>query len=31
VGVNTEMRVANQTIFHDATRPSHISLPVIRQ
>ena len=26
----TEMRVAKQTIFHDADRPSHIVLPIIR-
>ena len=26
---DTEMRVANQTVYHDAARPSHIVLPVI--
>jgi putative CocE/NonD family hydrolase len=28
-GTTTDMRVAEQTIFHDAERPSHILLPVI--
>jgi predicted acyl esterase len=27
--MDTEMQVADQTIFHDARRPSHINLPVI--
>jgi putative CocE/NonD family hydrolase len=26
---DTEMRVAHQTIYHDAARPSHLVLPVI--
>ena len=26
---DTEMRIANQTIFHDTVRPSHLVLPVI--
>ncbi|MBX3071047.1 MAG: CocE/NonD family hydrolase [Thermomicrobiales bacterium] len=29
IASETEMRVANQTIFHDAARPSHLILPVI--
>ena len=28
-GMDAEMQVADQTIFHDARRPSHINLPVI--
>ena len=28
-GVDSELRTANQTIYHDAARPSHIVLPVI--
>ena len=28
-GTTTEVRVAQQTIYHDANRPSHILLPVI--
>ena len=28
-GTTSEVRVAQQTVFHDATRPSHILLPVI--
>lgn len=28
-GTDTELRVANQTIFHNAAHPSHIVLPVI--
>ena len=28
-GRGTEMRTANQTVYHDAGRPSHILLPVI--
>ena len=28
-GVDTETRIANQTIFHDADHPSHIVLPVV--
>jgi uncharacterized protein len=28
-GTTKEMRVAQQTIYHDAERPSHIVLPVI--
>ncbi|MBM3944078.1 MAG: CocE/NonD family hydrolase, partial [SAR202 cluster bacterium] len=28
-GYDTEMRVANQTVFHESARPSHIILPVI--
>ena len=28
-GTTTELKVAQQTIYHDATRPSHIVLPVI--
>jgi len=27
---DTDMQVANQTVFHDALRPSHIVLPVIQ-
>ena len=27
---DTEIRVAKQTVFHDANRPSHIVLPVIQ-
>ena len=27
---DTEMRVAKQTVFHDAGRPSHIVLPIIQ-
>jgi putative CocE/NonD family hydrolase len=29
VATDTEMRIAQQTIFHDVTRPSHLILPVI--
>jgi predicted acyl esterase len=28
-GADAEMRVANQQVYHDAARPSHIVLPVI--
>jgi putative CocE/NonD family hydrolase len=28
-GMNADIVVANQTIYHDAPRPSHIVLPVI--
>jgi putative CocE/NonD family hydrolase len=28
-GTTKEVRVAQQTIYHDANRPSHILLPVI--
>jgi uncharacterized protein len=28
-GTTTELRVAEQTVYHDAERPSHILLPVI--
>jgi len=28
-GLDAEMRVADQTVYHDATRPSHLTLPVI--
>ena len=28
-GMDTELRVANQTIYHDAEHPSHIMLPVV--
>ncbi len=28
-GMDTELQVAQQTVFHDAARPSHILLPVI--
>jgi uncharacterized protein len=28
-GTSAEMKVAQQTIYHDAQRPSHIVLPVI--
>ena len=28
-GTTSEVRVAQQTVYHDATRPSHILLPVI--
>ena len=28
-GVDTETRVANQTIYHDAEHPSHILLPIV--
>ena len=29
-GDDTELRIATQTIYHDAQRPSHIILPVIK-
>jgi putative CocE/NonD family hydrolase len=29
IGMDTELRVAHQTILHDALHPSHIVLPVI--
>ena len=28
-GLSAEVRVANQTVYHDAQRPSHVTLPVI--
>ena len=28
-GFDTEMKVADQTIYHDAQRPSRLTLPVI--
>jgi putative CocE/NonD family hydrolase len=28
-GMDAEMRVAHQTVFHDSARPSHIVLPII--
>ena len=28
-GMDAEMRVAEQTIYHDAQRPSHLTLPVV--
>ena len=28
-GVDDETRIANQTIYHDAERPSHITLPIV--
>lgn len=28
-GMDTELRVANQTIYHDAEHPSHIMLPIV--
>lgn len=28
-GLSAELRVANQTVYHDAQRPSHLTLPVI--
>ena len=28
-GTDAEMRVADQTIYHDAQRPSHVTLPII--
>ncbi len=28
-GMDAEMKVADQTIFHDAQRPSHLTLPII--
>ena len=28
-GMDAEMRVANQTVYHEAQYPSHITLPVI--
>ena len=28
-GLSTDMKVANQTVYHDAQRPSHVTLPVI--
>ena len=28
-GISADMRVANQTVYHDAQRPSHVTLPVI--
>lgn len=28
-GLSAEVRVANQTVYHDAQRPSHLTLPVI--
>ena len=28
-GMDAEMRVAEQTIYHDAPRPSHLTLPVV--
>ncbi len=30
IGMDAEMEVAEQTIYHDSRRPSHIILPVIR-
>lgn len=30
VGMDTEVRVANQTVYHDANRASHITLPIVR-
>ena len=30
VATDTDSRIAKQTIFHDAVRPSHIELPLIR-
>lgn len=30
-GMTAATVVANQTVYHDATRPSHIVLPVIRE
>jgi putative CocE/NonD family hydrolase len=29
IATDTEVRVAHQTVFHDAERPSHVVLPVI--
>jgi len=29
-GATKEVRAAHQTVYHDAERPSHILLPVIR-
>jgi hypothetical protein len=29
-GLDSELRVAQQTVFHDSNRPSHITLPVVR-
>lgn len=31
LGMTTESRPANQTIFHDAARPSHVLLPVLER
>lgn len=28
-GISADMRVANQTVYHDAQRPSHVTLPII--
>ena len=28
-GLSAEVRVANQTVYHDAQRPSHVTLPII--
>ena len=28
-GVDDEIRIANQTIYHDAERPSHVTLPIV--
>ena len=28
-GLDAEMRIANQTVYHDSRYPSHIVLPVI--
>jgi putative CocE/NonD family hydrolase len=30
-GMDTELRVAHQTIFHDAARSSHVKLPIIQE
>ena len=29
-GMDSELRVAHQTVFHDSDRPSHVTLPVVR-
>jgi predicted acyl esterase len=29
-GMDTELRAAHQTVFHDSATPSHITLPVVR-
>ncbi len=30
-GLDAKMKVAEQTIYHDAAHPSHVILPIIRR
>ena len=30
-GADAELRLATQTIYHDATRPSHVLLPIVKR